>query len=293
MVAVGRDPASEMQVVKDEPLVSDLWEKYWKRHGAKKKSGKNDEWMWKATLEPRFGKRKLSKVTYDQVCDMMDDLKHIPIQANRRLALLSKMFNFAKMQLRWSVENPCKGVQRYPENKRQRYMTREEAARIFRLLNESIADNPGSVAFIYLLIFTGARSGEIASARWEHLDGNVLRLPDSKTGARPVYLPRAACEIIDTLPRTNGTITGIKSPKKLWDRIRQEAGTPDLRLHDLRHSFASFAIGAGHSLAQIGGLLGHSNAQTTMRYAHLMEEAAAEAAQNTVDHLMDEITRIQ
>jgi len=140
------------------------------------------------------------------------------------------------------------------------------------------------VAFIYLLILSGARKGEIAAARPEWLDGDVLRLPDSKTGEKPVYLPPAAMAVIARLPRTrSGTLTGILDPKKFWEGIRTRAGCPDLRMHDLRHTFASAAISAGLTLAQIGELLGHSSTQTTQRYAHLIEEAAHTAAAQTAD----------
>src|SRR6185312_8944359 len=127
--------------------------------------------------------------------------------------------------------------------------------------------------------------GEIWEARWDWLDGNVLRLPDSKTGAKPVYLPPEAMDVIDALPRTSGTITGIGPPYKLWYKVRKAAGCPDLRLHDLRHSFASAGLAQGLSLAQIGELLGHASTQTTMRYAHLVEDAAHAAAAKTAGYV--------
>ena len=285
-VAAGRDPSQQRQDARAEPTVADLWAQYWKRHGSHKKSGSEDERMWNAYLVGRFGRRKLSSMQYTDVADMMDEMKATPMQANRCLALLSKMFNFAHRPLEWSDKNPCKGVRRYPETKRKRYMTGEEPARIAEQLEKEAIANPQSVAFIYLLILTGARSSEIANAQWDWLQGSVLHLPDSKTGAKPVFIAPAAMEVIARLPRTSGTITGIRSPKKLWDKVRKAAGCPDLRLHDLRHSFASAALAAGLSLSQIGELLGHKSAQTTKRYAHLVEEAAVSASTMAADRIM-------
>jgi integrase len=110
-------------------------------------------------------------------------------------------------------------------------------------------------------------------------DAGVLRLPDSKTGARPVYLPPAAMRLVDALPpMRDGTLLGIKSPKALWADVRREANVPTLRMYDLRHTFASTLLEAGYTLAQIGELLGHASEQTTKRYTHLLEGKAHEAA---------------
>ena len=285
-VAAGRDPSQQRQQARAEPTVADLWTEYWKRHGSHKKSGAEDERMWNVYLEPRFGRKKLSAMTYTEVADMMDALEATPMQANRLLALLSKMFNFAHRPLEWSEKNPCKGVRRYKETKRRRYMQGEEAAKIAELLDAEAKSNPASVAFLYLLILTGARCGEIATARWDWVRGNAIHLPDSKTGEKVVYLPQPAMEVLDRLPRTSGTITGIQSPKKLWEKVRTAAGCADLRMHDLRHSFASAALAAGLSLSQIGELLGHKSTQTTKRYAHLVEEAAQAAATMAADRIV-------
>lgn len=214
-----------------------------------------------------------------------------PIEANRVLAFLSGMFNYAVRPLEWIDRAPVKGVKRYKETKRKRYMSGEETARIAEILDASAADSPASVAFLYLLILTGARKGEIAAARWDWIKGNVIHLPDSKTGEKQVYLPEPAMDVLARLPRTSGTITGILTPQKLWERVRKEAGCPDLRMHDLRHSFASAAMSAGLTLAQIGELLGHKSTQTTKRYAHLVEDAATAAATAAADKIMTHIKK--
>jgi integrase len=287
-VALGGDPAAKFEDARNEPTVQDLWDEYWKRHGSKKKvrSGEADDLNWRLHLAPRFAKLKLSAVNYSKVSDMMEDMVETPYAANRSLALMSKMFNFGIAPLRWAKENPVKGVRRYPETKRERYLSSEETSRLVSILDRESVANPASVAFIYLLILTGARKGEIADAKWDWIDGNVLNLPDSKTGKKPVYLPPQALEVLDRLPQTNGTITGISSPVKLWQKIRRDAGCPDLRIHDLRHSFASAALAAGLSLAQIGELLGHKSEQTTKRYAHLIKDVGVAAATATADNIM-------
>lgn len=285
-VALGGDPAGRVEEARREPTVQELWDEYWKRHGSKKKSSAGDQQNWDLHLAPRFAKQKLSAVTYSKISDMMEEMEDTPYAANRCLALFSKMFNFGVAPLRWAKDNPTRGVRRYPEKKRERYMEGDEASRIAEILDREAAENPASVAFLYLLILTGARKGEIAAAQWDWVDGNVLNLPDSKTGKKPVYLPPPAVAILDRLPHTTDTVTGIKSPVKLWQRVRREAGCPDLRLHDLRHSFASAALAAGLSLAQIGELLGHKSEQTTKRYAHLVKEVGIASATAAADQIM-------
>lgn len=285
-VAAGRDPSAIRADARAEPTVADLWEQYWKRRGSKKKSAEADDRKWRLHIQPRFGKLRLKEVTYTMVADMHDAMIDTPYEANRVLALLSVMFNFACHPLEWIDRNPVKGVRRYREEKRRRYMKGEEAARIAELLDANAAQNPASVAFLYLLILTGARRGEIAAARWDWIKGNVIHLPDSKTGEKQVYLPPQALDVLDRLPRTTGTITGLLTPTKFWERIREEAGCPDLRMHDLRHSFASAALSAGLSLAQIGELLGHKSTQTTKRYAHLVDDVATAAATAAADNIM-------
>jgi integrase len=146
------------------------------------------------------------------------------------------------------------------------------------------------VAAIRLLVFTGARRNEILTLKWEHVDFEraCLRLPDSKTGAKTVHLNAPALELLWALPRIEGNAHVIPGERlgahlvnieKPWRRIRSRAALDGLRLHDLRHSFASFAAGAGHSLPIIGALLGHTQAATTARYAHLAAHPLKQASE--------------
>ena len=291
-VAAGRDPSKARSDARAEPTVADLWEEFDKRHVSRIKSGVNYRRAWRRHVEPRFGKMKAKDVTFSMIADMHEAMAETPMEANRVLAFVSAMFNFGRRPLEWIEKNPVEGVKRYPEVKRRRYMKGEEAARIAELLDANAAENPASVAFLYLLILTGARRGEIAAARWDWIQGSTIHLPDSKTGEKQVYLPPAAMDVLDRLPRTSGTITGILTPQKIWERIRREAGCPDLRMHDLRHSFASAALSAGLSLSQIGELLGHKSTQTTKRYAHLVEEVATAAATTTADRIMSQMKKV-
>lgn len=294
-VAAGRDPSADRAEARAEPTVADLWDEYWKRHASKIKSGGTYERQWKRHIEPKFGRMKVKEVDYTMIADLHDAMADTPTEANRVLAFLSGMFNFGIHPLRWLERNPVEGVKRNKETKRKRYMKGEEAARIAEILHREAADNPASVAFLYLLILTGARRGEIANAKWSDLQGNRLVLKEHKTDRtgdeRYIYLPQPAMEVIERLPRTSGTITGILTPQKIWERLRVEAGCPDLRMHDLRHSFASSALSAGLSLAQIGELLGHKSTQTTKRYTHLVEEVAAAAATATADKILSQMKK--
>lgn len=207
-----------------------------------------------------------------------------PGAANRCLALLSKMFNLAELW-GWRPENsnPCRMVAKYPERRRQRFLSDEELIRLGRVLDEVDRDGSESVyavAAVRLLLLTGARLSEITKLRWDWVDlqRGFLLLPDSKTGERAIFLSTPARTLLATLPRAEGNphvIVGLVpgsyliNLQKPWGRIRERAGLSDVRIHDLRHSFASLAASRGASLPLIGQLLGHTQPQTTQRYAHL------------------------
>lgn len=293
-VAQGIDPSAEKQDSRGAMTVWDLWDEHWKQ-AQRKKSAAEDKRLWEKHLRQHVIGVRVEAVDLALARHIHREGSYAPVQANRVLALLSTMLNHAEA-LGWRPvgSNPCRHVKRYKEQKRRRYMTSDEARVIAALLEKYKATHPQAVAFIYLLILTGARKGEIANAKWSNFhwadDGGArLVLHEHKTdgaGAlRTIHLPVAVRQLLASLPQNEGTIVGIKDPKKLWEKIRAEAGCPDLRLHDLRHSFASAAVSAGLTLAQIGELLGHSSTQTTARYAHLMNDAAQQAANQTAGEL--------
>jgi len=286
LVAQGKDPMGDLKTTRVAPNMKELCEKYLAEYAPRKKSAITDQININTHILPFLGKMRVKDIDIPDIEALHKSMSDYPTSANRVRSLCSKIFNLAeKWKYRERYTNPCFQVTRYPEKKRRRYMTPKEAEKISKGLTKYKDTNPEAVAFIYLLIFTGARKGEIANARWEWLDGNKLNLPDSKTGAKTIHLPQQAIDIINSLPRYKETIVGIKDPTRLWRKIRSEAGCTDLRLNDLRHSFASAGITAGLTLPQIGELLGHSDSRTTSRYAHLVDDMAATAANETANIL--------
>ncbi len=296
-VSLGEDPILERKETHQAAAtVADVWPRYWSEHAEDKKTASEDKRIFEKHFPDWFKNLPVDAIAYPEVYRLHEGMKSIPYQANRTVALVSK---FLRLCEQWGLRpigsNPCQHVKRYKEQKRRRYMSSEEAEKLASILHRKKATDPGSVAFIFLLILTGARSGEIANAKWRDLQDNKLILKSHKTDHtghdRIIYLPSVAMEILETLPRRgpNTSITGIKSPKRLWDTTRLEAGCPDLRLHDLRHSFASVAISEGYTLSQIGELLGHRSEGTTKRYAHLMDEAATKAAETVAGSITERL----
>jgi integrase len=211
------------------------------------------------------------------------------------LGLLRAMLNCAE---RWQMipraSNPAALIKPYPEKKRERFLSAAELRKLLDTLDAMEADktiNTYEAAAIRLLIFTGCRLSEITTLAWASVDLHNKRivLEEHKTdkhGAKIIPLNAPAFDVLSTLPREDGNpyvILGEKAGQHLinlqkpWRRVRKEAKMEDVRLHDLRHSFASFAVGAGISLAVIGGLLGHRSVQTTARYAHLANDPLKQA----------------
>ena len=228
------------------------------------------------------------------------DLRHIPYEANRCLEIISKMFNLAELWgLRPDGSNPRRLIQKYPEVKRERYLSLDEIKHLGDVLREVEHEGremPSAILAIRLLIYTGCRLSEIMTLQWDYVDleARTLNLPDSKSGAKKVFLGRPACELLENAPRLHGNpwvITGTLPGARLndlqpfWQRVRARAGLPEVRIHDLRHTFASTAIAAGHPLPIIGKLLGHTQVQTTARYAHLAAQPAMIAADSITDVL--------
>ena len=240
-----------------------------------------------------LGNHRVTEVTRADVAKLHHDLRHIAYDANRCLEMISKMFNLAEMWgLRPDGSNPRKHIKKYPEEKRERFLSPAELKRVGEVLREMEQEGielPSSIAAARLLILTGCRLGEIMTLKWEHVDipGKALRLPDSKTGAKVVHLGQPAVEVLEKIERLRGNpwvIVGTKPGARLtdlqpfWQRVRARAGLKDVRIHDLRHTFASTAVASGQGLPMIGKLLGHTQVQTTARYAHLAADPVKSAA---------------
>ncbi len=294
-VQQGGDPGGERRAARGAPTVADLAGRYMAEHAlAKKKprSAKSDESNLRNHVVPALGHKKVAAITRADIAKLHHAMRGTPGAANRVLALLSKMFNLAE---RWGLRpdgtNPCRHIDRNPERKMERFLSGEEIGRLGAALAEAErtrTELPSAIAAIRLLLFTGCRLSEILTVQWDQVDyeRSCLRLPESKTGAKVVYLSPPALEVLSGIERQEGNpyaITGAKpgshlvNLRKPWHRIRERAGLADVRLHDLRHSFASMAAIGGLSLPMIGALLGHTQPQTTARYAHLLDDPVKQA----------------
>jgi integrase len=291
----GADPARERVEGHKAPTVTALAERYLDEHARAKKRASSvltDESNLRLHIRPALGLMKVAAVTRADIAGLHHAMRKTPGAANRVIALLSKMFNLAeKWGWRPDGSNPCRHVERYRERKMERFLSPEELGRLGAVLAEAertATELPSVLAAIRLLIFTGARLGEILDLQWEHVDfdGACLRLPDSKTGAKVIHLSAPALEALSGIQRTGGNpwVVAGRDPgkplvnlRKPWYRIRKAAGLDGVRLHDLRHSFASVAVAGGLSLPMIGALLGHSQPVTTARYAHLAADPLKQA----------------
>jgi integrase len=294
----GEDPAAKRDAERRAITVKELGDRFDREHIAlrlKASTAKGYRRMLERVVIPALGRHRVTEVTRADVAKIHHDLRHIPYDANRSLEIISKMFNLAEMWgLRPDGSNPRKHIKKYPEEKRERFLSPAELRRVGEVLREMEGEGielPPSIAAARLLILTGCRLGEIMTLQWEHVDilGKALRLPDSKTGAKVVHLGQPAVEILEKIERVEGNpwvIVGTKPGARLtdlqpfWQRVRARAGLKDVRIHDLRHTFASTAVAAGQGLPMIGKLLGHTQVQTTARYAHLAADPVKVAADN-------------
>jgi integrase len=307
-VVDGHDPSHERQVHRRSPTVSEVSTRFLEEHAAHRcKASTQREYRRSVDLfiAPRIGQLKIVDVTRKDIAELHYQMRETPYQANRTLGVLSKLFNMAEVWgLRPDGSNPCRHVRKYTEVKRQRFLSHEEFARLGQALREverEDSETASAIAAIRLLLLTGCRLGEIMTLKWEHVHNDELRLPDSKTGAKVVHIGGAARAVLERLDRSPGNpyvIAGKKSGANLtdlqppWQRIRQRAGLENVRLHDLRHSFASGAVALGESLPMIGKLLGHTQVQTTARYAHLASDPVKAAAQRISDEIARAVSGI-
>ena len=288
-VAKGADPASVKAAAKAAPTVAELAARFLAEHAeAKRKPRTAREYrrLFEKVILPALGQKRVADATRQDIARLHHAKRATPTEANRALALLSVFFTFAERQgERPDGFNPCRHVERFPQRRRERFLSAEELAR----LGDTLAAYQGSPyhpATIKLLVFTGARLSEVLGLQWDwvSLERGEARLPDSKTGAKTIHLPPPALEVLSGLPRLEGNpyVLGARRSttfiEKPWRAIRETAGLADVRLHDLRHAFASVAASAGMGLPIIGKMLGHTQAQTTQRYAHLASDPVKAAA---------------
>jgi integrase len=306
-ISNGVDPLAMRTATRTAPTVRELAERFMTEHVTPKRKATTAR-TYRGYLDndvlPALGTRAVTDVTREDIARLHHRLRKTPAHANRVIAMCSKLFNLAE---RWGLRpdgsNPCRHVEKYPEQARQRYLSAAEFKRLGAVLAaaqrgpvvvdgepEPVRLSPMALAAIGLLVFTGARRSEVLTLRWGHVDleRGVLTLPTSKTGFKVIHLNAPAVTILNALPRVEGNpyvLPGVRHGQHLvnvtetWYVVRALAGIKDVRIHDLRHAFASVAVGAGLGLPMIGALLGHTQPGTTARYAHLAHDPLKVAAE--------------
>lgn len=293
-VVRGKDPVAEGKAYKEAPSVADLAEQFLVSHAVPKKrpsSVKNDEASLRRFILPKIGTRKVDEVSGRDVQQIHTGLRKTPYLANRTLALLSTMF---ELSVRWGYrpDNPAKGIAKFHEEKRDRWLSDKELARLLAALDE----HPNCMAanVIRFQLLTGARIGEVLSAKWENIDfeRGVWTKPSHHTKQkRTEHLPLSgsALRLLSGMRDGAGNHSAFLFPgrdpakpisdlKRFWKSVTATADLQDYRIHDNRHTHASHLVSSGMSLAIVGRLLGHTNPMTTQRYAHLADDPLRAAA---------------
>jgi integrase len=316
-IADGVDPALLREAMREAPSFDAFADRYLDEVSdthKKASTAREDRRMLKLHVRPRFEGRKIAELDRGDIARLHAAMKSKPVMANRVVALLSHMFNFAMEKgVRPEGPNPCQRVKKYAEQSHERFLSIEELGRLGAAIAEAettgIRWNPDpakkvkhapktenrvikidqfAAATLRLLLFTGARFREVLHLKWEHVDFDrgLLLLPDSKTGKKAIVLNAPALAVLNGLDHVGEyVIAGEKLDKprsdlkRPWNLVRRAAGLESLRIHDLRHTYASFGAGGGLGLPIIGKLLGHSQAATTNRYAHLDSDPLKRASE--------------
>jgi integrase len=293
-VVLGGDPAGRKEEKKAVPTYAVLATQHVAHATAHLRRPDGVERIIRCHLLPRWGKLRLNEIRSQDIALWLGEKADeglAPATIEKIRVVLSRSFELAAQ---WSMPggetNPVRGVPRRRfSNARERYLTAAEAARLLKAADASLNPRLGSI--VRLLLLTGSRVGELLRAEWRHIDleRRAWLIILAKTGSRRVPLSTAAVEVIDRLPRFEGCPYMVPNPetklpfvaiKRAWQTAREQAGLHDLRIHDLRHSAASFMINAGIDLYAVGKVLGHADHKSTMRYSHLANEtllAAVEA----------------
>src|SRR5499427_8324981 len=290
LVAQGIDPKADRRG-KRGPTVKDLFERFMADHVRrlrKDSTAREYKGAFQKHLSAPLGHRKVADITRADIEKLQGELHRKPSTANLCLAVLSAMFEKSEAwEWRPQHSNPCRHVERYKTNNRERVLTADEMAR----LGPAIAADPDGELFLVIAL-TGARVSEITGLKWSYLDldNGVARLPDSKTGAKTLVLPEPVVDILRSVQPVDEYVFAQRSKHAIyqtWDRIRTAGELPNLRVHDLRHNFASWGVNGNLGLPVIGKLLGHSSAQMTAKYGHVVSDAARLAANAIAGKLSD------
>ena len=287
--------------------VADLATRYLRSHVAVNCKPKTME-LYRTVIDnhivPVLGDRPVAALRRSDVAALHHALHDRPAVANSTLQVLSQLYRKAQQ---WGLapegRNPCRSIRKYKLRLRNRHLTRDEYRRLGQALRDGEADglvSAPAAAALRLLILTGCRRDEILTLRWDDVDRHAreLRLRDSKSGPCMVALTPAVEAVLDGIRRTRGNpwvIVGkapgsrLKTLKSTWRRVKVRAGLHDVRLHDLRHSYATRALALGESLTMIGKLLNHAQMQSTARYAHVLVEAEKAAAARVGDRIASHV----
>jgi integrase len=298
-IDAGKDPVGDHREERQSPTINDLCDRYENEQLLKRRTSTQLDYksMLSVHIRPALGRRKVATLAYSDVDALHREITRSsgPYRANRVIALVSKLCSLA-VQWQWRTDNPCKGIERNDEAKRRRYLTGAELERLSAALAEH--DDQDAADIFRLLLLTGARRGEVLPVRWADIDlqTGVWTKPGVTTKQRTdhvVPLNAAARQLLSQRARSNseyvfpgrngGHRVEIKSN---WRRICKAAKITDLRIHDLRHSYASIAASSGVGLHAIGALLGHTQPQTTHRYAHLFDDHLRQATERVGEVVM-------
>ena len=281
-------------VLPEDRLFEAVAEEVFSRYGRHWKPGtrKVNRNYLRNTILPRFAGMNIAAIGKQDVQRWLASLHATPVAADRSAPILSVIMRQAEIYgYRPEGSNPCAGIRRYRRKGRERFLSEVELYRLARVLDSQEAGHPREAAFIRLLLLTGCRKGEIVTLQWPDYREGRLFLRDGKAGPRTVWLSSPARAVLDGLPRKGKWV--FPSPRKpgplsltifetFWRRVRKEAGIADVRLHDCRHTYASIAIMGGETVTTTARLLGHNDAQTTLKYAHLLDRSVREAADSLV-----------
>lgn len=263
-----------------------VWVEYSKRRVLGKKTERQLIQQYENFIAPEFGNRDITKIKFLDVEAFHNRYRDKPYMGNRLLFLIRALYKFADA-LEWlhmPMYNPTRAVKMFPERKRRRYVTPQEAPILAAAIANHETASPTPMLYLWLLIFTGARSSEIGNAKWKHLKGNVLTLVQHKaehsTGKdRIVILPPYALDKIEQLAapvserKPDDYIITNRTYRRYWYFMLETTQLKNLRIHDLRHTFGTYALSKGYTLDQIGEALSHTNPMTTKIYAELTNEA--------------------
>ena len=292
-VSQGKDPAEDRKTRRQAPTMKMLCDDYLERHARPNKRPKSvhdDITMIEGVILPKLGSKKVANVTRRDIETILHGMRETPYKANRVRALLSKMFSLA-FAWSWRSDNPVTGIEKFQEQKRERWLQEDELKRLSDVLNAH--PNQKCAAIIRLLLLTGARKSEVLNLTWDQIDlkrGVWTKPAHTTKQKRTEHVPLSA-EALTVLQEVSeqpwfdavhvfpGVIAGkpVHCIKKFWSDVRVAAELDPTRIHDLRHTYASHLVSGGISLAIVGRLMGHTQPQTTQRYAHFADDPLREA----------------